>query len=299
MRLLLLFSVLAASAIGGCLPVKGGRILGRDLALADARFSVLPATLAVGFAPAPGTTRIFSTADLQHIARANGIHTADFGSICFELPMHRFSEADAVGAMRRTLPADASLKIAELAPVDVPAGSAEFPIEGMEPPPPSSHGVQLWRGYIKYAETRRMSVWARVEVTIKVTAVVADHDLPQGVTISAASLRVESRTAPLDRTVPATRIEEVAGHMPKRSLQAGSFVPLNALTDAPTVRKGDSVPVIIESGMARVRFEAIAENAARDGEIVELRNPATGKTFKARLDPGPKAMVVISGGRPL
>jgi flagella basal body P-ring formation protein FlgA len=298
-RLLISLWLSVGLASAGCLPVSGGRILGRDLALADARFAALPATLTVGFPPAPGAQRIYTAADLQRLARANGIQAAGFSNVCFELPMRRFAEADAVAAMRQTLPAEAELKIVELAAVDVPAGTVEFPIEGIEPPTPSGHGVQLWRGYVKYAETRRVPVWARVEVTVRVTAVVAGKDLPQGATIQAASLRMETRTTPFDRVNPATRIEDVAGRMPKRSLQAGSIVPLNVLAEAPTVRRGDAVPVIVESGMAWLRFEAIAESAARDGDIVELRNPANGKTFKARLDAGPKALIVIQGARPL
>ena len=296
-KLLILMSVSAGLGCGTCLPITGGRILGRDLAMADARFAALPATLTVGFPPMPGAQRIYTAADLQHLARVNGIQPAGFTDICFELPMRRLAEADASAAMRRTLPAEAELKIVELAGVDVPAGTVEFPLEGIEPPTPSSHGIQLWRGYVKYAETRRVAVWARVEVTLRVTAVVAARDLAQGATISAASLCIETRTVPLDRTIPATRIEDVAGRMPKRALQAGSIVPLNVLAEAPTVRKGDSVPVVVESGMARLRFDAIAENAARDGDIVELRNPANGKTFKARLGAGPKALIVIPGER--
>jgi flagella basal body P-ring formation protein FlgA len=142
-------------------------------------------------------------------------------------------------------------------------------------------------------------VWARVEVTVKVTAVVTDGDLAQGATIRAASLRIETKMRAFDRVVPATRIEEVAGRIPKRALKAGSIIPLNALTEAPTVRRGDPVPVVVESGLARVRFEAIAESAARDGDMVQLKNPANGKTFKARLDPGPKVTVVIAWGQRL
>ncbi len=298
-RLLISLWLSVDVACAGCLPISGGRILGRDLAMADARFATLPATLTVGFPPAPGAQRIYTAPELQRLARANGIQATGFSAVCFELPMRRFAEAEAMAAMRRTLPAEAELKIVELAGIDVPAGTVEFPVEGIEPATPSSHGVQLWRGYVRYAETRRVAVWARVEVRLKVTAVVTDRDLPQGVTISAAALRIETRMTPFDRVVPATRIVEVAGRMPKRSLQAGSIVPLNVLEEAPTVRRGDSVPVIVESGMAWLRFEAIAESAARDGDIIELRNPANGKTFKARLDAGPKALIVIPGGRPL
>jgi flagella basal body P-ring formation protein FlgA len=213
--------------------------------------------------------------------------------------MLHLTEEDAAVAMRRSLPAEAGLKILELANFDVPAGLLEFPIEGLQPPEASNHGAQLWRGHMKYAETRRLSYWARVEVTIKFTAVVAGKDLPADVPIGAGSLRIETRAGPLEREKPATRIEDVQGRIPRRALKAGSVIPIAILADAPTVRRGDPVAVEVQSGLARVRFEAIAESAARDGDMVELRNPSNGKTFRARLDPGAKVLVVITAGRRL
>ncbi len=296
-----LFALWAGSGLvfAGCLPVTGSRILGRDLALADPRFTALPATLTIGFAPEPGAQRTYAASELQRLARANGIPVAGYADICFALPMRHLTEEDATIAMRRSLPAEAILKILELANFDVPVGLLEFPVEGLEPAAPASRGAQLWRGHVKYAETRRMSVWARVEVTAEVTAVVAAKDLPPDVAIGASSLRIETRKGPLERAMSATRIEDVQGRMPMRALKAGSVIPLVILADAPTVRKGDPVTVIVQSGLARVRFEAIAETAARDGDMIELRNPINGKTFKARLDPGPKVLVVIGAGQKL
>jgi flagella basal body P-ring formation protein FlgA len=288
--------VCSGVALAGCLPVTGNRILGRDLAGADPHFSELPATLAVGFIPAPGTKRVYATLELQRLARANGIPVAAFDDICFELPMLRLTGEDATSAMRQSLPPEAVLKIVELAKFDVPAGLLEFPIEGLEPPAPASHGVQLWRGHVTYAETRHASVWARVEVTVQYQAVVAGKDLPQDKPIGAGSLRMESRTGPLDREKAATRIEDVLGRIPRRALKAGSLIPLAILADAPAVRKGDPVTVEVQSGLAHLRFKAIAETPALDGDMVELRNPFNGKTFKARLDPGAKALIVISSG---
>jgi len=295
----------SGTAIGGCIPVAGNRILGRDLALADARFSALPATLIVGFAPAPGTKRTYVAAELQRLARSNGISVDSFEDICFELAMLHLTEEDATTAMRRSLPADAVLKIVELANFDVPAGRLEFPIEGLEPLGALNHGVQLWHGHVKYAETRQLSFWARVEVTVKFTAVFADKDLAIGVPIAAGSLRIETRIGPLERELAATRIEDVQGRVPKRELKNGSAIPIALLVEAPTVRKGDPVAVEVHSGLASLRFEAIAENAARDGEIVELRNPSSGKTFKARLDPRglcdkcARAVVIVAAGQKL
>jgi hypothetical protein len=189
----LLFLVAGSGiALGGCIPVTGNRILGRDLALADPRFSALPANLTIGFTPAPGTKRIYAVPELQLLARANGIAVTSPEAVCFELPMVPLTEENATAAMRRSLPAEAALKIVELAHFEVPAGLLEFPVEGLEPPAASNHGVQLWRGHVRYAETRQASVWARVEVTAQFTAVVADKDLPPDTPMS----RDECRGAP-------------------------------------------------------------------------------------------------------
>jgi len=294
-------STIACSAIAfaGCIPVTGNRILGRDLAGADFRFSALPATLTVGYAPAPGTKRVYTAPELQRLARANGIPGADYGDICFELPMSRLTEEDATAAMHRSLPVDAVLKIVELESLDIPSGMLEFPVETLEPAAGATHGVQLWRGRVRYAETRQVAVWARVEVTLKFMAVVVGKDLPADAPIDAGSLRVETLTGPLQREKFATRIEDVRGRLPKRALKAGSAIPIAILAEAPAVRKGDPVTVEVRSGSARLRFQAIADAAARDGDMVELRNPANGKTFKAKLGPGASALVVIAAGQQL
>jgi flagella basal body P-ring formation protein FlgA len=282
-----------------CAPVTGNRILGRDLALLDPRFSGLPASLTIGFAPAPGTKRVYSTFELLRLARANGILITSTEDICFELPLTRVTEEGATSAMRRSIPAEAALKIVELANFDVPVGLLEFPREGLEPPSTANRGVQLWRGHIKYADTRQASFWARVEVSMQFTAVVATMDLAPDTPISAGSLRIETRTGPLEQEKSATRIEDVQGRVSKRALKAGSIIPITVIADAPTVRRGDSVTVDVQSGPAHLRFEAIAESAAHDGDVVELRNPFNGKTFKARLDGGARALVVITAGQKL
>jgi flagella basal body P-ring formation protein FlgA len=296
---LLLGVACSGISFGGCIPITANRILGRDLAGADARFSAIPATLTVGYAPAPGTKRVFTPLELQRLARANRIPPADYGGICFELAMRHLTEEEAAAAMRRSLPPEAVLKIVELESLDIPAGALEFPIETLEPSAVATHGVQLWRGRVRYAETRLLAVSARVEVTVKFTVVVAAKDLPANAPIDAGSLRVETMTSMLQREKLATRIEDVQGRLPKRALKAGSAIPIAILAEAPAVRRGDSVIVEVQSGLARLRFEAIADSAARDGDVVELRNPANGKTFRARLSPGAKAFVIIAAGQQL
>jgi flagella basal body P-ring formation protein FlgA len=291
--------ILSSIASAGCLPVTGNRILGSDLARANPQFSALPASLTVGYAPAPGAKRIYAATDLERLGRANGIPLTNPADVCFEVPMQQIREEDVVAAMRRALPAGAALKIVELAKPDVPAGQLEFPVAGLEPSTPSAPGTQLWRGYVKYAETRKAAYWARVEVTASFTAVVAIKDLPLNKAIDAASLRTEMRTGPLDREQSAVRIDDVIGRVPRRALKAGVPIPLALLVDPPEVHRGDPVKVEVQSGPAHLQFEAIAENSANEGEMVELRNPSSGKTFRARLSPGSKVTVIIAAGQSL
>jgi len=300
---LFLVAALPWLACAGCFPVAGPRILARDLALADSRFSALPSTLAVGFAPDPGGKRIYTTAELERIGRANGVKLENPADICFELPMRHVREEDAEAAMRRSLPAAAELRIIELAQSDVPAGQLEFPLEGLEPAPPSAPGAQpwpqLWRGYVKYADTRRAPFWARVSILVNYTAVIASRDLPLNAVVDAALLHIESRTGALTREKVASRIEEVSGRLVKRAVGAGSPIPLSSLTDLPAVRRGDSVQVDVESGAAHLRFTAVAESTANEGDTIELRNPLSGKTFRAKLDHGPRVLLVVTVGQSL
>ena len=292
-------AVSAVMATAGCFPATGNRILGKDLAAADARFASLPATLTIGFAPAPGTKRVFGLAELRRIARSNGIPPEVFTEVCFDLPMRALKAEDAVTAMRRGLPPSATLKVIEMPVVEVPVGQIEFPLNGLEPALESNQGVQLWRGDVLYADTRRTSIWARVRVTEQYEAVIATRDLAAGTPIEPRSLRIETRTGPIERVKSADRIEDVQGRVARRAIKAGSPVPSAILAEAPAVRRGDAVSVEVQSGLAHLRFEAIAETAASGGEMVELRNPVNGKTFRAKLNPDGKAIIVINAGHRL
>ncbi|MDE3195149.1 MAG: flagellar basal body P-ring formation protein FlgA [Acidobacteriota bacterium] len=290
LTLLLTPTALAAD----CLPVSGDRILARDLALADSAFATLPATLVVAYAPAPGQTRVFAPAELTRLAHANRIELPAPREVCFAIPMRALDRAAALASMRRALPPQAEVSIVEMENTPVPEGKVEFPLNGLEP---SIQGVRMWRGYVRYGETLRLPVWARAGVSYRLAAVIAATDLRPNIPIEKTALRVEKVEIALDspQTI-ATRIEDVAGRIPKRTIAAGAAIPLALLDIPPSIRRGDAVRVEVLSGTAKVQIDAVAEAPARAGDMVELRNPASGKRFFARLESDSRAVIIIVGG---
>ena len=287
-----LFLIRLACA-GGCMPVTGDRILGRDLALAEPALAGLPATFVVGFAPVPGERRTLATAELSRIARSNGIHAGELPEVCFELPLRRLESAAVAAAMLRGLPAGVQLEIVELGKVDVPPGDVEFPVAGLEPA--DTAGSRMWRGWVRYANTRKQPVWARVKVQEEYVAVVAVKDIAAGAVLDTEGLRIEKRTGPLSREQVVRRIEDVRGQVLKRQVKAGAAIPVSLLTLPLAVKRGETVRVEVASGWARLHFEAVAESDAREGDLIALRNPVSGKTFRAKVGANGRVRVVIGG----
>lgn len=283
----------ATACAANCIPISGDRILGRDLALAEPAFAGLSATFVVGFAPGPGEKRILTSAELGRIARSNGIHADDLNGICFELMLHRVETAEVSAAMRRSLPADAQLELVEVNKVDAPAGEMEFPATGLEPG--DAAGNRVWRGWVRYANTRKVPIWARVRILQDFLAVVAQKDLAAGVPLESDWLRIEKRAGPLLQETASKRIEDVRGQILKRAVKAGTPILTSLLTPPLAVKRGATVRVEVASGWARLHFEAIAESDAREGDMVALRNPVSGKTFRARVGANGRATVVPGG----
>lgn len=295
----MLLSVLSFSAFAGCKPVDGDKIRGRDLALADPHLISLPANLTFAFAPDPGAQRVVTAVEIRRIAAFNGIHIDSLSDLCFEVPLRKIGLDEAIVAMRGSLPAIKDLNVLGLATVGVPPGVLEFPVTGIEPASPDGAGGQLWRGFVRYAENRRASVWARVVVTVTYSAVVAVRDLEPWAEIPRDAVRVESVQGPIWREQPLSRTEDIGGRGVRTPLKAGAVIFASLLSEVPVVRRGETVHVEVCSGLARLHFDAVAEGSARKGDVVELRNPLNGKSFRARLGFGSKAVLVLSSGQRL
>jgi flagella basal body P-ring formation protein FlgA len=281
---LLLFSLAATAA---CLPVDGDRIVAGDLAVRETVFAVLDPAEPLGYAPAPGARRIFSEAEVRRLAETHGLAPAgDSGAICFERAMEPLTAERIVKALRSSLgDSEAGLKLLDFSRQPVPHGELEFPRSGLGAPSSTPPGLTaVWRGRLNYGAGRSVPVSAKVRLWVVEARVVAATDLPALKPIRADQIAIQSREEFPFGAAPARSIGQVAGQAPRRLIRAGQPILPGFLTAAKEVERGETVAVRVSSGATQLKFKGHAESGGHTGEFILVRNPASGKTFRARIE---------------
>jgi flagella basal body P-ring formation protein FlgA len=297
----MLIALMAAAALHPCAPVHGDRILMRDLAGVDARFSTTDPSQVAGYAPGPGATRVFWPAELINIAKRNGIATDEvFQKICFEWPMRQLTAPEIVSAIRVWAPEGAAIEIGaieigEQSKFSVPFGELTVPRPASASP--ALDGTILLRGFVTFGGAQHFPTWARVRLRIKQTVVVALADIDAATEIRAEQLRVEERECGIESAQFLSSIAQVTGKYAKRRMIAGNPVLLTALEEPKPVMRGAVVKVEVRDGGAFLAFDGRAEESGRAGETVKVRNPSSGKDFAARVTGLNRVLVTPEGSQ--
>jgi flagella basal body P-ring formation protein FlgA len=271
---------LAAFAMAGCLAVSAGsdRIVAGDLAPAFPALSAVPADTAIAPAPAPGVSRRFSLAELNMLAARFQVMPAT-QELCIERPVAPLTPARLLEAMRRVVP-EARIEILEYSRQPAPQGEIEFPRTQLR----ASSAGPLWTGYVRYAANRRFTIWARVQVLVKVDRVLAIADLHPGKPIAPGDVMVAAREEFPAQEPFATAAGDVVGRLPRVLIPAGSAVRTAQLDDPKDVIRGDIVTVEVHNGPASLKLEAQAEGSGVAGQTILVRNPTSGKSFRVRVE---------------
>jgi len=292
---------------GHCVAVQNDRIYARDAVSAIPEFSALPGDMTIGFAPAPGARRILTSAALVAIAKSEGVELQSPRNVCFELRSMELRREDVRTAIldeisRESHKCDVGdgviVEVLQWGPETTPPGPIVFPNGCLQLlPNHGSRGEALWRGYILYGTNRRFEVWARARITIHATEVVAVSDINMGTPIRRDQVRLVRTEASFLDDKQASRLEEVEGYASRKPVHAGTAIGRNQLYRLPEVGKGDIVQVQVVAGSARLALEGRAESAGAIGALVWVKNPTSGKTFRAKvLRKGTVAVTTMAGG---
>lgn len=280
-----------------CQTVNGERILGADLSKALPSFSSIPADEIIGYSPAPGLRRVFQYAELTRLGRKFRIEVPAEAQACFERQLRPVEEEAVRSVIRESLRSpQARVEILAMSREPAPEGRLVFPVTGLsvataiDPQTPV-----IWRGYVLYDKNWKFALWARVRISATMTRVVAVQPLPPGETVQAHQVRLESyEDFPL-RSDVARNLEEVVGRVPKRTIREKLPILKGDLTEPLQVKRGELVEVTAVAGTAQLRLEAVAETSGRQGEVISLKNPSSGKTFRGRIEGKGKALVMAHG----
>ena len=193
----------------------------------------------------------------------------------------------ALDSMRKAYPG-AKLEIVEMSRFPVPEGEVFFPASGLQR---SASSPLLWRGYVNYGSDRKFSIWARVNLIVRATRVLATESLRAGQLIRPEQIRVEQYEGPpLDPGFAATA-DQVEGRMLRGFIAAGSALKTANLEAPREITRGEVVTVEVHNGAAHLTMQARAESSGRRGETVQLLNESSGKHFRATVEGVGRAVV--------
>ncbi len=282
-----------AQGAARCVEIEGGRILAKHLAQAWPAFSKVDPEQPLGIAPAPGARRILSPRELARLADKHGIETPASAEMCFERAMEKLTGERVFSAIREAVGRrDARIEVVDFSRYPVPRGLLEFPRSGVSAPPAATAPAPVvWRGRVRYDGSRSVPVWARVKILVPCMRVVAAENLAAGRPIGSAQARLEPGERFPFSEAPLDSLEQVLGKAPRRSLRVGTVLFAGLLAAPREVERGEEVAVEVLSGAAQLRFRGRAESAGRAGDVIVVKNPASGRRFAARVE-GERRVVV-------
>ncbi|MGD1094776.1 MAG: flagellar basal body P-ring formation chaperone FlgA [Bryobacteraceae bacterium] len=284
----------------GCQIVDRDYIVAADLAVTVPAFAQMPSDFNLGYLPSSGATRTLRGADLQRIAKNRGIAADGLPDVCFQRRTFVPSAEQIRKAMLDVMLNSWDIKGAKIEIVSssqhpVPMGEVVFPRDGIQ----LSQGASapedlLWHGTVRYDGGKTASIWAKVRITATMTRVVAVKTIPAGKPIQKNQVRLETYEGfPLDETMART-LDEVVNKVPKSPLQALTPIRKTQVERPPDVAKGDVVTVQVIGGAMRMVLEGTAQTAGISGGVIVVRNPSSGKDFRAQVTGKDQVTVLVN-----
>jgi flagella basal body P-ring formation protein FlgA len=238
--------------------------------------------------------RVFTPPELRRVAREHALDASGFfTNVCFTWPVEPLTATAIQQALENTLTGRApQVEVVSWNLAPAPRGELIFPLTGLSA---LSDKPAIWKGYVVYGDGKHFNTWANVRVSIGETHLVLVGRLQAGEGVDRTQVRAELFRGPLPRERALTDLEQLKNVVARRDLQPGVTL-LEDMFEAPQeVQRGELVSVLVESGAARVQTQGLACQAGKRGDIISVRNPKTGREYRARID-GKSSVTVVPGG---
>lgn len=289
MILLFLFPAVAA-AISACTPIDHDHILGRDIAIAVPALKALPAESDFGLAPLPGKTRVLLARELKRIAAEARIPTELTEDVCFTWPTKPLINDVLAAAIKKTLsPRQVDIEIMDQSGWPAPEGEICFPRSGVTF---AASGISVWRGYVRFSQTRRFDIWVRARVVVHETHFFTTEKISVGQPLTPVSVKPEKYDGPLTRDDAFIAATQLAGVVARFDIAEGKLLTPALVAIPHAVERGGTLSVIAEVGRARVEAECIAEESGSVGGLITVHNARTGRHLRVVIQSKTRATLV-------
>jgi flagella basal body P-ring formation protein FlgA len=286
--------LLQAEVVSGCHPIAGDRITGQDLAAVVPELQLLPKDFLVGYSPFPGAVRVFRAAQLQQIATSHHLPAGRiYSPVCFAWHLRIPSKQELTDAVKTTLDSyKADVTITDESHVPVPEGKLTFPLRGLTA---DTIKPAIWNGYVTYAQGRRFNTWVQVQITVHEQRLISARPIRAGEVIAAADIKKVEYAGSMSRTPMLTDEKAVIGQCARFPIADGEAFTPSMLFPPLDVAREDMVTVLISCGAAHIQTQGIAAESGYVGSVIHVRNPKTGRVFRARIDER-GVVTVVAGG---
>lgn len=173
---------------------------------------------------------------------------------------------------------DMELRILPFHPVALPAGSVTLRM--LRPPRGITPGLNqfLLAADLEGREAARLLV--RSELKVFAQVVVSSAPLGHHERLNARDLRLERRDISALTARPFSAIDDVAGLQAARAIEVNEILTHRSVDRPTLVRRGAAVTLVYETGRLRVQANGIAEEGGKLGDLIQVKNPTSGKILR-------------------
>jgi flagellar basal body P-ring formation protein FlgA len=175
-------------------------------------------------------------------------------------------------------PENVEVRIVSFQPVSLPPGQVNFrivrPVQGITP------GVQSFLVAADIAGREATRLWLRAEIKTFDDVVVTSFPLGIRELVKAQDVRLERRDISSLSVRPFVQIDDVVGQQALRAIEVNEILTQKSVDRPKLVRRGSSITLVYETGSLRVEAPGTAEENGKVGDMIQVKNPTSGKALR-------------------
>jgi flagella basal body P-ring formation protein FlgA len=178
-------------------------------------------------------------------------------------------------------PENVEVRVLSFQPVSLHSGPAKLrvlrPLNGLTP------GQQSFLFAAENGGKEQARFWVKADVRIFEEVVVSSQPLVSNEIVTGKEVRLERRDVSTLNARPFYRLDEVVGQQVTRAIAVNETLTHRNLNRPTLMRRGNAVMLVYDTGDVRVEMPGTAEENGRAGELIQVKNPSSGKLLRGRV----------------